>query len=189
MAKQLDWDSVLVVEDDLLFLNPVLFQSQLRDALHTAPFDVLLLAGNNVAPIYPRYESTCCVRVRACQTCLAYLVRKAYYSPLIENVQLGRHFLSRHPTLGTYFAIDRFWFLLQKRDRWLLLCPLTVVQLPGYSDIERATVDYTRMMLQLHKPYFQDPQFEAQMQYWYTRVQSFLRPSAPPTLSPPPGFV
>jgi hypothetical protein len=42
-----------------------------------------------------------------------------------------------------------YWKRLQVTDKWFLITPLTVVQRPGYSNIEGQHTDYTNMMLDL----------------------------------------
>ena len=48
-------------------------------------------------------------------------------------------------------AIDKFWFHLQRADRWFLIVPLTVVQRQDYSDIERKVTNYASVMTDLSK--------------------------------------
>ena len=52
MAKENNWSHVLVCEDDIHFLDPELFKTQLNTFLknHTDDWDVVLLAGNNMPP-------------------------------------------------------------------------------------------------------------------------------------------
>ena len=52
------------------------------------------------------------------------------------------------------FAIDKYWLQLQKQDRWMLLVPITVVQKPDYSDIEKKYTDYQRIMSSVDKSEF-----------------------------------
>jgi hypothetical protein len=49
------------------------------------------------------------------------------------------------------YAIDKFWILLQRQDKWLLIVPLTVTQREDYSDIERRPTNYKRAMTSLDK--------------------------------------
>ena len=49
------------------------------------------------------------------------------------------------------YAIDRYWFLLQEKDLWFLLTPLTVIQREDYSDIEKKRTNYGRAMTDLTK--------------------------------------
>jgi hypothetical protein len=65
----------------------------------------------------------------------------------------GLKLLLANPEKHVHYAVDKYWFQLQRADRWFLLVPLTVTQLPGYSDIELRETDYDRVMLDLDKPW------------------------------------
>jgi hypothetical protein len=61
----------------------------------------------------------------------------------------------RSPTQKLDYAIDRHWFELQRRDRWFLITPLSVVQREDYSDIEQRFTNYGHLMLDLDKQQLQ----------------------------------
>lgn len=150
LAKQRGWDHVLVCEDDVLFTDVPLFLTQLSKFMTTVPeWDVLLLAGNNIPPY--RVVNDACVQVGSCQTTTAYIVRAHYYDMLIANYRAGIHKLMRNPTQKIDYAIDRYWFELQRLDRWFLITPLSVVQREDYSDIEERVTNYGHLMLDLDK--------------------------------------
>lgn len=150
IAKQRGWDHVLVCEDDVLFTNAPLFLTQLATFMATVPnWDVLLLAGNNIPPY--RVVNDACVQVVNCQTTTAYIVRAHYYDALMDNYRAGINNLMRNPTNKLSYAIDRYWFELQRRDRWFLITPLSVVQREDYSDIEQRFTNYAHLMLDLDK--------------------------------------
>jgi glycosyl transferase family 25 len=152
IAKENDWDHVLIVEDDIQFLNPELFTNQLNKFLnlHTN-WDVVLIAGNNVST-YENIDDTC-VKVSKCQTTTGYIVKNHYYDKLINNIRDGISNLIREPTKPYLYAIDQNWFSLQKQDTWYLIIPLTVTQREDYSDIEKKTVNYSRVMTSLNKEF------------------------------------
>jgi GR25 family glycosyltransferase involved in LPS biosynthesis len=150
IAKERGWDHVLVCEDDVLFTNVPLFLTQLEKVMATVPdWDVLLLAGNNIPPF--RVVNDACVQVVNCQTTTAYMVRAHYYDTLIDNYRAGINKLMRNPMNKLNYAIDRYWFELQRRDRWFLITPLSVVQREDYSDIEQRFTNYAHLMLDLDK--------------------------------------
>lgn len=150
-AKKNNLDHILIVEDDILFLDPELFKTQFNRffELHGNDWDVVLLAGNNMPP-YETVDDTC-VKVSRCQTTTGYLVNGHYIQTLIQNVKMGITHLLNKPTEQTNFAIDKFWLSLQSADRWYLITPLSVVQREDYSDIEQKTVNYKNLMLDLDK--------------------------------------
>ena len=150
IAKQRGWDHVLVCEDDVLFTNVPLFLTQLSKFMATVPdWDVVLLAGNNIPPF--RVVNDACIQISSCQTTTAYVVRSHYYDTLIDNYRAGINKLMRQPTQKLDYAIDRYWFELQRRDRWFLITPLSVVQREDYSDIEQRVTNYGHLMLDLDK--------------------------------------
>ena len=149
-ARDNAWDHVLIVEDDIQFLDPTLFVNQMNAFLHNQKeWDVLLLGGNNVPPY--REVDTTCVQVSFCQTTTGYLVKNHYFETLINNIRSGISHLIREPNNHIKYAIDKFWVLLQRQDKWFLIVPLTVTQREDYSDIERRPTNYTRAMTSLDK--------------------------------------
>jgi GR25 family glycosyltransferase involved in LPS biosynthesis len=159
LAKARGWDHVMVCEDDVLFTNVPLFLTQLTKFMATVPqWDVVLLAGNNVPPY--RVVNSACVQVGSCQTTTAYIVRAHYYDALIANYRAGINLLMRSPEQKFHYAIDRYWFELQRRDRWFLITPLSVVQREDYSDIEQRVTNYGHLMLDLDKQQLMRRQLE-----------------------------
>jgi hypothetical protein len=152
-ARRNNLDHILILEDDVTFLNPSLFLDSLNKFLKThTNFDVLLLAGNNLG----HYEiiDDCCVKVSKCLTTTAYLVKNHYYDTLIKNYEIGINLLQLHPKKTGIYAIDQFWRHLQQIHNWFLLTPLSVVQRPDVSDIEKRVMNYTSDMLDLDKGSF-----------------------------------
>jgi glycosyl transferase family 25 len=150
MAKSNNLEYIIIMEDDITFLNPGIFLNSLNHFLsNDINFDVLLLAGNNMGE-YKRINNFC-VKISKCQTTTAYLVKSHYYDKLINNIDEGIQNLNKNPKRHDDYAIDQYWSTLQSSDNWYLLTPLTVSQLPGYSDIEKRAINYNRVMLDLDK--------------------------------------
>lgn len=161
LAKQENWEHVLIVEDDIEFTNPEIFKTSMNQFLSSPygkTFDVCLIAGNN----YPPFDtiSSFCVKVNRCQTTTGYLVNNHYYDTLIENISFGINMLLKDPEervglkytkYQLMYSIDKWWFKLQQKDNWYLITPLTVTQKIGYSDIEGRNINYTPAMLSLKK--------------------------------------
>ena len=154
MAKEAKWESVMILEDDILFMLPDTFVENADSFFSNKQnkWDVLLLAGNNLPP----FEINDCasIRVSHCQTTTGYIVKRHYYDALISNIKEGITKLMKEPQHHYYYAIDKYWLQLQKQDRWMLLVPITVVQKPDYSDIEQKYTDYQRVMTSLDKSEF-----------------------------------
>jgi glycosyl transferase family 25 len=152
LALKSGLDHILIVEDDILFLDPELFKSQLDLFLQTQDsksWDVVLIAGNNMPP-YEKIDDTC-VKVSQCQTTTGYLVNGHYIEKLLNNIKMGLTNLIKEPEKHIQYAIDKHWFSLQKTDNWFLITPLTVVQREDYSDIEKKVINYQSSMTDLDK--------------------------------------
>ena len=141
---------VMIVEDDIQFTNPELFKNQINGLLQSGEsWDVILIAGNNLPP-YKKINDFC-VQVAQCQTTTGYIAKADYYDTLINNMKEGLVKLMKEPHRHFLYAIDKYWFFLQQRDKWLLVTPLTVVQRVDYSDIERRMTNYRKAMTDLDK--------------------------------------
>ena len=150
-AFQNNWDHVLIVEDDITFLDLDLFKANFETFLQRNGnnWDVILLAGNNMPP-YDTIDDVC-IKVKRCQTTTGYLVNGHYIKKLMENVKMGLTQLIHKPASHAMYAIDKFWFLLQAVDKWYLIVPPTVVQREDYSDIEKRQTNYQKIMMDLDK--------------------------------------
>jgi len=150
-AKKNKLEHVLIIEDDIKFLDPELFKNQFNKfiKLHGNNWDVILFAGNNMPP-YEKIDDTC-IKVSRCQTTTGYLVNGHYINVLASNVKMGLTNLLNKPDEKSKFAIDKFWFVLQGASKWYLITPLTVVQREDYSDIEQKITNYQDMMQDLDK--------------------------------------
>jgi hypothetical protein len=60
----------------------------------------------------------------------------------------------KEPENHILYAIDKYWFNIQGKDKWYLIIPLTVTQREDYSDIEKKTTNYSRAILDLDKEEF-----------------------------------
>lgn len=146
---------VLIVEDDILFVDHERFKRQFAQCMdslraNSMNWDVIIFSGNNVGPC-KRIVSESCAQISACQTTTGYLVNAHYFDALIDNFTLGYSLLQAEPAKHVIFAIDKFWFRLQDVGQWFIVTPLSVVQKCDYSDIEKRRTNYTRCMLVLHK--------------------------------------
>jgi hypothetical protein len=90
-----------------------------------------------------------------------WLIDPFYYDKLIDNFRTGIKKLISFPDQHRIYAIDKFWFALQKQDSWYLIIPLTVTQREDYSDIEKRPTNYSHVMLDLDKKAFLKAQAKA----------------------------
>jgi GR25 family glycosyltransferase involved in LPS biosynthesis len=149
-AQKNNWSEVCIVEDDAVFKNPKLLVENLEKFHKDNPnWDVLLLGGNVVQPFDKINDY--CIRSYNTQTTTCYIVKKHYYQKLIDNFKQSVENLIREPTNKNDYALDMYWKRLQRTDNWFMIIPLTITQLPGYSDIENRIVNYDVLMLDLEK--------------------------------------
>jgi glycosyl transferase family 25 len=150
-AEKNNFDHILIVEDDIRFLEPELFKTQLNKffQLRQNNWDVILIAGNNMPP-YKNIDDTC-IQVSKCQTTTGYIVNGHYISTLIQNIKTGLTNLLNKPTDRFTYAIDKYWFRLQEVDNWFFIMPPTVVQREDYSDIEKCVTNFEKHMLDIDK--------------------------------------
>ena len=150
-AQKNNLDHILIVEDDITFLDPELFKNQINNFFetHKNNWDVVLLAGNNMPP-YKIIDDTC-IQVSRCQTTTGYIVNGHYIKTLLQNVKIGLTHLINKPTEHAKYAIDKYWFILQQLYKWYLIVPLTVVQREDYSDIEKRVTNFEKHMLDVDK--------------------------------------
>lgn len=152
IAKENNWPHVMIVEDDIKFLDPSLFTRQFNNFIDSGiSYDVILVAGNNIPPYEKVNDSS--IKVTRCQTTTGYIVKQHYYDTLINNMKTGVLRLMKEPLNHRLYAIDKYWFQLQEKDNWYLITPPSVTQREDYSDIEKRPTNYTNSMLDLDKPY------------------------------------
>jgi GR25 family glycosyltransferase involved in LPS biosynthesis len=151
IAKEKGWAHVLIVEDDIEFLQPTVFLQQCSRFFKKHSGDVVLIAGNNMIPYRPVDDST--IQVLNCQTTTGYLVKEDYYDALITNFREGLTLLLKNPHNKQKYAIDKYWQHLQKKDKWYLILPLTVVQRESFSDIEGKITNFKDYMTLVNKAY------------------------------------
>ena len=151
-AKNNNWDHVLVVEDDITFLDSELFIKQLNKFFKVYNnWDVILISGSNYKP-YIKIGNFC-IKVFRCQTTTGYIVNSSYYDKLIDNYRDGINNLMKEPKKTNQYSIDKNWFRLQEKDSWYLITPLTVIQREDYSDIEKKKISYIDLMTNIDKEF------------------------------------
>ena len=153
MAKEKDLDYVVILEDDIQFLQPEKYNKMLIDfrnfiESNSLDYDVLLIATNildkvnGVIPI-----NNYIYRVGASYSATGYIVKKHYYDKIIANYKEGIRLLIENPTVAGKYEIDVYWIRLQMADKWLVIYPRTVNQRESYSDIIKCVADYTKHMI------------------------------------------
>lgn len=145
LARENNLPHVLIIEDDIKFLDPDLTNKTLNNILNSGlNWNVIILGGNNYEPYTKINED--CIKVENCQTTTAYLVKQSYYDTLINHWEEGLSKLIETKDEPKY-ALDQYWKQLQKQDTFLLLNPLKVVQRESYSDIQKGNMNYEELMI------------------------------------------
>ena len=144
-AKKNKLPYVVILEDDIEFTNPELFQKLMKTFFdEKIDYDVYLIAGNLRGGAHRVHESI--LKVTRRFTTTGYIVNSHYYDKMIDNISEGIKRLITQPNNG-YFAIDTYLMKLQEKDNWYISYPRTVTQKPDYSNIENRDVNYNHVML------------------------------------------
>jgi glycosyl transferase family 25 len=152
MAKDRNWDNVLIMEDDAIWTN-IEKGYPIFERLVKEPYDVIMLGGT-----YGDYDHTT-YRVKKALTTSSYLVNKSYYDTIIQKLDevingFNPETEKSNKTNGNIFrikvsvAIDAAVFCpLQQKHKWFIVVPALVIQRPGYSNIEKETLNYKNVYL------------------------------------------
>ncbi len=145
-AKELGWDHIVVFEDDIDIIEPRLLKIKINKLMNKE-WDVLMLGGNNFRPF--TVIDNDCIKVNKCFTTTAYIIKSHYYDTWIDNLKEGVKKLME--THDRQYSLDLYNHSLQRKDNWLLLTPICIIQKKMYSDIENKKVDYQDLMLNYDK--------------------------------------
>lgn len=144
-----NYEYVMICEDDIEILNPTLFVENINQFLNSKiEWDVVLIAGNNMIPY--NFVTDYCIKIYNCLTTTGYIVKKDYYSTLLNNYREGVKCLMREQTNNSY-KIDKYWHILQNKDNWYMIIPPTIIQKEDYSDIEKKVTNFKKYMLDFNK--------------------------------------
>jgi len=129
MAKENSWKNVLILEDDLEWLDLEGGYKRLEELSQKPEWDVIMLLG-----WYWKYDFH---RIYDANNAGAYLVNSSYYDTLLKNRQTGLFNMKK--AFGFHFNskrndADSGWKILQKTDKWYGLEPCICRQVDGYSD-------------------------------------------------------
>ena len=139
MARVSRWANVLIVEDDLMWVNFEAGGKRFNELLH-APYDVIVLSGTFLR------ADVDTGRLYNSKTTTGYIVAAHYYDTLLANFKDGLRQLINAKTVRG-LAIDVHWRQLQQKDLWYIVQPLFIKQRAGFSDIEKRVVNYNRYFM------------------------------------------
>jgi GR25 family glycosyltransferase involved in LPS biosynthesis len=179
LAKERNWETVCILEDDFNCLKLDVFMNSLSNFSQNhekdgIDWDVLLLGGNNCPPYHKMNGVDYCVQITNCQTTVGYIVKKHLYDILIENMREAVHHLIKDPANKRQFAIDMYWKKLQTSGKWYLITPLTITQHVCFSDVEENVKNYDHLMLDIDKPWLFSQQYFQQTLQKMTCIKSSI---------------
>lgn len=146
---------VAIFEDDVVFKSPDITIKCVRNVADDEDWDVLLLGGMNVGNSCEKYKDLPAVRVQACMSCVAYIVRRTFVPTLLT---FWKNFLieveekmavASNKIHIEEVSLDRAWFQLQQKHIFILLVPLCVTQLIDFSDNWDRKINWDEMLLTL----------------------------------------
>jgi glycosyl transferase family 25 len=164
-AKAQCWKSVLILEDDMRWIDFHTNYPKLESLVNGEHWDVFMLGGLFLQHELPRIKMAFCTN--------AYIVQSHYYDILLDNFETGLRkkldagkptFFAKTPqsiaaynnrvNLRNQYNVDVYWFKLQEKDNWIGLGPMCD-QLPTYSDIYNKVVVHQDATAESLLPYAQ----------------------------------
>jgi len=140
MAKDNGWGNVLVLEDDIEWINFQEDYLKLETLVSSQTWDVCMLTG--------RYLDVQDSKVTMALHTNAYIVARHYIPVLLDNFITGQTNLLKPYKLSFQkinmknrimadhiHHIDVYWCKLQKQDTWICMNPHMCSQIASYSDI------------------------------------------------------
>jgi len=143
-AKEQKWKSVLILEDDLCWVN---FEENYKKLESLNSYDVCMLGGFYIDADPPRIKAAFCTN--------AYIVSSHYYDTLLANFEYGlfqklNKKVSAFPILNSsekrkrynetvnadnLHNVDVYWMKLQQKDNWVGIIEPMIEQVTTFSDI------------------------------------------------------
>ena len=162
-AKSQGWKSVLILEDDMRWIDFETNYPKLESLVNEKNWDVCMLGGLYVEHNLPVIKMAFCTN--------AYIVQSHYYDILLDNFETGlrkkldankpKFFAEIKQTMSAYYNrvselnqynVDVYWFKLQERDTWIGIGPMCD-QLPTYSDIYNKVVVHQEVNVKQGRDY------------------------------------
>ena len=147
MAIDNNWDSVLIFEDDFTFIDDTNYINKSLNYLFDEfskknEWSIICLARGarqEIDSINDNYIS----KALAVGTASGYIIKKDFYSTLLNNFKQGLNNLMRGIDVDNN-TLDGKWIELQKDNKWYIFSPSLGYQRASFSDIEKRDVEYLR---------------------------------------------
>lgn len=141
LAKKEGWKNVLILEDDMEWVDFKEGYSRLEELINLPNWNVILLVG-----WYYRYKFP---RIFESNNAGAYLVNEAYRDTLLKNREFSLNKLI-HGIGFDYrnrkYNADVYWTELMKKDIWYGLNPCICRQVDGFSDNLNRVVEVSKVV-------------------------------------------
>lgn len=142
MAIENKWKNVLILEDDLEWLDLETEYKKLEELTKLPKWDVIMLVG-----WYWKYDFP---RIYDANNTGAYLVNSSYYEKLLKNREESVYGIYRKFGLQAFsttrFNADVHWKKLMKTDNWYGLNPCICRQIDGFSDICKRNMESSKVL-------------------------------------------
>jgi glycosyl transferase, family 25 len=145
LAKLSNWNRILILEDDIEWVNFEEGYQKLVTLIGIPNWDVCMLGGIYVETGDPKIVMSFCTH--------AYMVNSHYYDKLIDNYSTGLLLRIRNLSMPArlkavqsvkvpidIYNIDSYWIKLQLKDNWIGVIPSMCNQIESYSDIENKVI-------------------------------------------------
>ena len=162
LAKQEGWKRVLILEDDMQWVDFKSNYKKLEDLVTTPNWDVCMIGG--------LYLKTTDIKVNMALWTNGYITQSHYYDALISNFQRGILFklnkipkktwtISREQMINKMICeddlhnVDTYWVKLQYKDNWIGVIPKMLKQVPSWSDLTHNFEDHESTPIDLNHLY------------------------------------
>lgn len=142
-------NTCIVLEDDFIYEDKNNFWKSIEQVFQSnVDFDIIQLAYNHRNLIAEDTKHSFLKKVLNGQTTSGYIVTKQFAPTLLANFENGLKSLRKSVSENnvydyTYtYSLDSHWKILQPLSKWFCFVPRLGFQIPSYSDVENAFVDY-----------------------------------------------
>jgi glycosyl transferase family 25 len=141
LAKERNYDQVLILEDDFYFtLPPEEFENLLAQFYSSPPDFQVCMISYNMIRSEPTNHSFL-LKVLEAQTASGYIVHQSLYDPLIQVFEEAIPLL-RDTKEHWNYANDQIWKRLQPNSNWFAIHPRCGKQRDGFSDNANQHISY-----------------------------------------------
>ena len=141
MAKDNDWENILILEDDVKFLDhaDLILEQALKELEYLPKWDILYLGANSLDTI--KQLSGHVGEMTAAFTTHAYVVNKHFYDVVLSY------------DWNEYSVIDQWLFNICRDSRFTAytVLPIIATQYSSFSDIEGKNVYYENVLIDSYK--------------------------------------